>query len=189
MSEIIRWKTIKEPREKYFVEYDPANKCSHFALLSLTFWEEAEKDAVVSAMETEASVWLSRYAVPIMVSSFDKRGDLIDLKPVKDCNHLMAFIAPSSGDLISRWKLMKDGELPFEQTTAEYFHKVYLGLPSTTREEILQKQDQERAGLKIGLALLFLWLVIIPTALAWIQVGSATELGDEISSIKHGGTV
>ena len=168
MSEIIRWKTIKEPREKYLVEYDPANKPSHFAFLSLTFWEEAEKDVIVSAMETEASVWLSRYAVPIMVSSYDKCGDLIDLKPAKECNHLMTFVAPSSGDLVSSWKLVKDGELPSEQTTAEYFHKVYSGLPCITREEVQQKQDQERVGLRIGLALLFLWLVIIPATLAFL---------------------
>ena len=71
---------IKEDRGSYYVSYQPADARYPFAIVQLTFPEDGSDAATIArAMEKELEIWLTRYPVPIMISAFDAKDDLISL--------------------------------------------------------------------------------------------------------------
>ena len=70
--------SIKEKRGWYFVEYNPPANGSKLAHLFLVITIENARDIdVANAMETELKEWLNRYPVPLFVSAFDDKDDLL----------------------------------------------------------------------------------------------------------------
>ena len=61
----IRFASIKEDRDWYFVEYFPPLPNYRFSVLQLSILEPRDADAVATTMESEAKLWLARYPVPL----------------------------------------------------------------------------------------------------------------------------
>lgn len=102
---------IKDHRGNYFVGYQPADTRFSFAHLQLTFLDDGSDVAIVkSAMEHELKNWLSRFAVPVMVSAFDAKGDLIHVATGLGQSQLMGYVDPQSGEVIQLWGLLENDD-------------------------------------------------------------------------------
>jgi hypothetical protein len=57
----MRYESIKDARDWYYVEYSPPCSEIHSSSLHLTIEQEASAADVAEAMENEAQEWVSRY--------------------------------------------------------------------------------------------------------------------------------
>ncbi len=125
--------------------------------------DAANPGKVGSAMEDEASFWLRRYPVPVMVSAFNGAGDLIHLSP---SNHLMGK-TNNVGAIETRWGLLDSKELP--PLSSDLLRSVYHDLPFRTAEEIRTAAEKElrrtKSAMRLSIWLLILWLVVVPVAI------------------------
>jgi len=162
--ERIRFEKKEEHRGWYMVEYLPPIDSFRFATINLVVLQSVDCAKIVEAMESEARLWLARYPVPVMVSAFDEREDLIDLKPAKECNHLIAFFPRLNALASIRWELLKDEELPAEALDLDYLKKVYHDIPFRmwTNEDVLRVEREQRRTTTTAWLILFVWLVAIP---------------------------
>ncbi|OGC42000.1 hypothetical protein A2Y85_07005 [candidate division WOR-3 bacterium RBG_13_43_14] len=160
------WENLKENRGKYFVEYIPLRDKSLFASLNLVFLSHTKARKVANAMEREFSNWVSRFPVPLMVSSFDEKGNLISLNGVRPINHMVGFIDISTNKPVKYWRLLPDDAFPKEQLKENYIKKIYNGLSFKTKEELHQQNEPHRKQLRIGLFIIFVWIVIVPAIVA-----------------------
>lgn len=95
---------IKEHRGAYFVEYQPPVADATFATMNLVFIDAAENIAIVAAMNTELELWLQRYAVPLMITAWDAKENM--LRPNgEDTPHLVGWLSPSSTKAVHSWQL------------------------------------------------------------------------------------
>lgn len=164
----IFWEKIKESRGHYFVEYLPPRASTPFAALSLVFPNDLERTAVADAMEAELRYWLGRFPVPLMVSSFDGKENVIHLDGVRPCDHLIGFVKESDQGIVSSWRLMTEDELPKKQVERAYLERVYADLTFKTGEQISRDADRDRHFHRIGWFMLFAWLVVIPAIVAFL---------------------
>jgi len=165
--------SLKEPRGWYFVEYAPPIAGNPFALVSLTILNDSAVSAhsrISGAMEHELKHWLERYPVPVMVSAFDAAGDLISLEPSA---HLMGRTV-ESGSIQEAWGSLSGKPLPALGPVE--LKKIYHDVPFRTSEQIRFKAEQElhrtKSGIRQALALLILWLVIIPVTIELLGVAN-----------------
>lgn len=78
-DEVFRDK-LSEPRDGYFVEYSPVGTGMAFASLSLVFTSDSPDSVnVQKLMDDELTHWLARFPVPLFVSSFDAKGDVVQV--------------------------------------------------------------------------------------------------------------
>ncbi len=135
---------IKEHRGSYFVIYKPADVNSSLASVSLVFPETmVEATEVRQAMEQELKRWLNRFAVPVMLSAFDAKGDLIHFSEEPYESHLMGYIDPHSGGVVQKWGLFEEDEMPSEQKEAGYLERIYQGVPFRLQEKVREKVRHE----------------------------------------------
>lgn len=160
-----KYDPIKESRGWYFVEYHPPKSDSKYAVLHLVIMENASLDKIASAMETELKVFLNRYPIPILVFSFDSKGDSYNLGQVRTSNHLIGFLS-EDGQIQLHWQLLKDDEIPNRALDQEYVDKIYSGLTYKTYAEMATEQKKKRKQIKAGWVIIFIWLVVIPALLA-----------------------
>jgi hypothetical protein len=166
-----KYEPIKESRGWYFVEYYPPRNGERFATLYFVITEKASRKKIASTMEQELRDWLKRYPVPIMVSSFDNKGDLFNLDNVRTCNHLIGFWG--EGEQIRfYWKLLKDEEIPDVALDQEYVDKLYSGLVYKTYAELDSERRKKQRQIKKGWVIFFIWLVIIPAIYAIFEYSS-----------------
>lgn len=86
----IRFASIKEDRDWYFVEYFPPLSGYRFSVLQLSVLEPRDVREIVTAMEHEATTWLGRYPVPLMATAFALDGSVLSLSDVRPIDHLLA---------------------------------------------------------------------------------------------------
>lgn len=166
----LRFESIKESRGWYFAEYAPPI-CDHpFATIQLTILNDqdaADLARVASAMEHELAVWLKRYSVPVMVSSFNAAGYLICLQPETPSDHLMGRKL-ESGAMELVWRLLDSRTLPVY--SPEELRRIYYDIPFRTGEQIRSEAEASlktsKTAIRWGIALLILWLVVIPAGIA-----------------------
>ena len=133
------WEEVKEVRDKYFVIYKPINyRNSNIAHLQLIFTESKTTEEVAVLMENELELWISRFPLPIMVASFDEKGDLISLKKSRPNNILLGYIDPKTKSIISSWDKESNETQSFD-ISDETLHQVYKGLSYETRIEKSKK--------------------------------------------------
>jgi hypothetical protein len=135
---------LSEHREEYFVTYYPADGDDWLATVSLSFPANVDLLVVKSALEKELKYWLKRFPVPIMVSAFDAKDNVIRLPGDSDESHLTGYVDIQSQQLVYRWGLMKSDEVPSEQKEASYLEWTYQGIPIR-----LQQKVREEALLEI----------------------------------------
>jgi len=171
----LRFDPQREPRGWYFVEYSPPIAGNPFALVCLTILSDSDASdhaRITGAMEQELKHWLERYPVPVMVSAFDAAGDLISLEPSA---HLMGRPLESGG-IEKAWGSLSGKPLPV-LAPAE-LREIYHDIPFRTAEEIRSKAQQDlkrtKVGIRLSLALLIFWLVVIPVAIGLFGVENPT---------------
>jgi hypothetical protein len=103
-------------------------------------------------MEQELKLWLGRFPVPVMVSSFDATESLIRLPEETGSSHLMGYVDPKDGSLVTRLGLFENGEMPAAQMTSEHFRHVYRDLPFKLRRDVETKVEREQRHLRLGWA-------------------------------------
>ena len=166
----IRFEAVEEDRGSYFVTYQPPMPNCPFATLCLTFAKLLKKNKITSLMESEAEIWLKRYPVPLMVSSFDPKSDLIEINA--DGNHLVSWIDPRTNQITRSWKLKDLTKFCEVHPNQQNWAEIYQDIPYRTQADIKAKSDlnvkkkrMQKRSLKI---IIFLWVIIIPAA--WVIV-------------------
>jgi len=161
-SERIFFKSLKEDRGWYFVEYSPPQESFRFATLDLVISDEVDKAKIVQAMQTELLGWIARYPIPLMVSAFDATGNLIYLDSIKECNSLIGFLPKGQQAVNSSWRLLKNEELPDDALNRDHLKKVYSDIPFRTNEDIeCESKKYTRMLLSIRW-FFFFWAIIVP---------------------------
>ena len=165
-EEKLYFDTVKEDRGGFFVEYRPPSPGYRFASLQPVFAEHTEREVVAEAMESEATAWLRRYPIAVMVSASDNTGRLITLNPVKPCDHLFAFFRDAESEPIRMWRLLHHSELPSKPLDQAYLRRTYSDIPHKTGVELRRDAENHAKALQRGWLLLFVWLVLVPVAVA-----------------------
>lgn len=160
------FESLKESRGWYFVEYAPPVSLSPFANVQLTILSDTDvtkSSKIVSAMEDELSFWLARYDVPLMISAFDSKGDLISLG---SSSHLMGR-RNKLGEVDKIWGFFEKQELP--DLGPEALRSIYHDIPFRTAEQLRLETEhgdkRTKRGILISVALLITWLVVIPVTI------------------------
>lgn len=156
---------IRESRGWYFVKYSPPIIDTKFATLQLIIMEDASQEEIASVMEKELKVFLNRYPVPIMVSSFDSKDYLYNLGNTRTSNHLMGYLN-DDGQIQLYWQLLKENELPDIALNQEYIDRLYSGLTYKTYGELDAERKFKRKQINSGWIIFFIWLVVIPALIA-----------------------
>lgn len=166
MAERLLFNSIKEDRGRYFVEYSPPNPSTRFATLQVTTPDDAEVGDVARFMETEIELWLKRYPVPVMVSAFDGKGDLYDLSSVRPCDHLLGYSDEGKNEPLLFWKLLEDNKIPAHALNIDYLKRVYSSIPYKTSESLREDSEKHSREMRLGWAIIFAWLVVVPAIIA-----------------------
>lgn len=162
---IIRWKSLQEHRDTYFVEYIPASSSIYLASLVLTYTKEAPSaSSVVSDIEKEFKTWLQSFPVPLMATAVDRKGEGIDLSSLKEDRFLVGFI--EEGRIQSSWDKLNDSEFPDNQKRDEYRANVYRSLEAVTKDEVDANIAEHRKIVRTGWIIVFVWAVIVPALIA-----------------------
>jgi hypothetical protein len=159
---------IMEPRDGFNVEYVPARTGGAFATAGLTFTSEiVDAEKIKRSMDEELAFWLKLYRVPLFVSSFDAKGDLITIEPY---SHLMGFL-DADNHLIKRWGEFTNEELPADQVTQGYLANVYRNVPFRFAEDVRWKVRREARIMKVTGLSIVLFTVIIPVLIEMVSWG------------------
>lgn len=178
---------IKEGRAGYFVTYQSADCRLPFASVNLVFLEGADDTVrMAQAMEDELEFWLTRYAVPVMVSAFDAKGDLIHVRGGSGESHLMGYRDLKGGQIVRRWGLFKDDELPQEQAKAEYLQGIYHDVGFRDQATVHDTVDREYKSMaRTGKLIVFLVVgfgIVVPFLIELVSLG-IVWLGYALSAI------
>ncbi len=164
----IRYDSVKEAREWYYVEYSPPMGKAAFSVLSLTIEDvNADRERIAHAMEEEASVWVSRFPIPVMVSAFTMEDDLVYMDDIRPSNHVTAWSI--EGSTHRDWRLVSDDELPTVALNQAYLRQLFSHLPHRTGAQVsaeVQKQIKRR---KAGWWVVFVWAVVVPVGVAVLE--------------------
>ena len=157
-----KYDEIRKKHDKYFVIYYPVNrKKEKFASLHIIFTQLVDNKEATNIMEKELDKWISQYPLPIMVTSFDDKRDVITFKNNKESNHLIGYLNKESNRVIKYWDMKP---LPEVQLTDAYINLVYNGLSYKKRDDIEKESETgkkaKRRIVRFVDTTLFLWLVI-----------------------------
>lgn len=165
---------IKEHRGDYYVSYQPSDARFPSAFVQLIFLGNGHGVAgVKKAMERELQSWLSRFRVPVTVSSYDTKDDLIHVATEFDQSHLAGYFDPQTDQIIQRWGFLKNDELPPEQMEAGYLARVYEGVPFHLQEAVRQNALRENRMLGRSARIAIFLLVGVPVLIEMVSLGVA----------------
>lgn len=165
----IRFASIKEDRDWYFVEYFPPLPGYRFSVLQLSILESRDVGEIAAAMEHEATAWVSRYPVPLMATAFTLDGSVLSLSNARPIDHLLAWPETTTAKTILRWEIVKDDELPPVALDRNYLKQIFSGIPYKTGQEIRAAADKHFAALRVGWWLVFVWGVVVPLMVAILE--------------------
>jgi hypothetical protein len=184
-DDIVR-STIKEDRGDYFVSYRPADRHLPFANISVTFPVlDPELSQVRQAMLHEMRHWLSRFDIPVMITSFDIEDSIITVHDESDTCHLMAFIEPSTGATTQRWGLFRNDEIPDELCQPAHRTRMYAGVPTQSRRQVRKKAERQARMTGRVLRPLLLTMVGFPVAIELVALG-VNWLGHVLAALSIG---
>jgi len=162
--------TIKEGRDKYFVEYKPANKATLYALVLLTFPEKTLVEDVIQSMDSELHHWLERFPVPVMVMSFGATTDMLSLRPISSHDYLIGWRDCAADEIYKLWGPIEQMKLPAVQFADDHLQKVYKEIPFRIKSEVREKnRRQARSRGRAALAVLF-FLFVVPVLVEIISL-------------------
>ncbi len=164
------FKTIKEHRGKYFVEYVPTWPGGYFASLSVVILEHLGSSEIAEIMENECNTWIQRYPVPLMVTAFDDAESVIPLEGVRTCDHLIGLV--EDGKLVRHWKTLKNEEFSLGPLREPQLVNIYDNVPCSTKEERRIKAVQRAKTIRLGILVIAAWGVAVPTLVAFLGFAS-----------------
>jgi hypothetical protein len=106
-----------------------------------------------------------------MVSAFDAKDDLISVHGEEGESHLMGYIDPQTGEVVRRWGLLRNEEMPTAQKSAEYLERVYHGIPYRLQTEVQEKALREARTTGRVIRLIVFFTVILPVLIEIISLG------------------
>jgi hypothetical protein len=171
-ADAIYFDRIKETGGWYYVEYLPPLPSIPFATLSLVIPGEADPARVAEAMETELSTWLTRYPIPLMVSSFDAADSLLRLSSVRECDHVMGWIDPTTRQAQSRWRLVGDHEIPSLPMSSDFLKRVYSNISFRTSADLATAAESNARSARLGWWIVFVWAAVVPAVVAIVEWAS-----------------
>lgn len=162
---------IKEHRGKYYVEYNPAIWCSPIAVVNLTFPESVvDVESVRQAMERELEYWLNKYPVPVMVTAWDAKEDMIHVS-ANDESSLFGYANRQTRQLKKLWGVPRNSELPEDQMNEKHFSLVYDGLPYRSQADTQQKALRDAIARGRIIRLIVLLVVGVPLLIQIVSLG------------------
>jgi hypothetical protein len=169
---------LKQSRSNYFVSYSPADcRQPEFAILNLTFQTgRPSNDHIRRYMEEELLIWLNRFPVPLMVSSFDESDSFLHLSDRSDDSILMGYIDPNSGAVVSKWALLRQDQLPAAQLSKEYLQKIYTSVPTRLRREVELAAEEKNRQFRKALLIVksgFIFVAAVPLLIEMVSWGIA----------------
>lgn len=174
---------IKEHRGDYYVSYQPADTRFSSAAAHLTFLGNGHDVAdVKKAMERELQSWLSRFRVPVTVSAYDAKDDLIQVATEFSQAHLAGYVDPQTGQIIQQWGFPKDDELPSDQMDARYLARVYEGVPFRLQETVRQNAMREARTMGRSIRMIVFLLAGVPLLIEIVSLG-VTWVGHILAGI------
>lgn len=177
---------IKVHRGNYYVSYQPADARFPSASVHLTFLGNGHDVAdVKKAMERELQSWLSRFRVPVGVSSYDAKDDFIHVAPEFAQSHLAGYVDLQTGQIIQWWGFPQESEFPSEQMDAGYLARVYEGVPFRLQEAVRQNALCETRMLGRSASIALFLLVGVPVLIEMISLG-VTWLGHVLAGVSIG---
>lgn len=165
----IRFASIKENRDWYYVEYFPPLPNYRFSVLQLSVLEPHDVDTIVTAMETEARNWVRRYPVPLMATAFTLDGSVLPLSSASPIDHLIAWLDTNESREVLRWELVADAELPAVALDRDFLRRIFSDVPFRTGREMRETGAKSFAALRVGWWMVFLWAVVVPLGVAVLE--------------------
>lgn len=173
---------IKEHRGDYYVSYQPADAHFPSAFVQLTFLDDGHDVAdVKKAMERELQNWLSRFNVPVAVSSYDAKDDIIQVAAEFFQSHLVGYVDPQTGQIIQQWGFPETDQLPSEQMEVGHLARVYEGVPFRSQEMVRQNSLRKARQLGRSVRMVVLLLVGVPVLIEMASLG-VTWLGHVLAA-------
>jgi len=120
-------------------------------------------------MEAELEHWLRRYSIPIMVSAFDRKGDLVRLENSRGCDHLIGYLDGKTHEVVRAWRLVKNEELPSDALNKSYLREIYSDIPFRTKPQLREAAQEEAKRLRVGWWVVFIWAAVVPAAVAILE--------------------
>lgn len=154
------FRSLKENRDAYFVEYTPALASDGLAKLSLVFVEQPSKPEIASLMEIECRTWMKRFSVPLFVSAFDLKDDVIHPCEDDSLSYLLGTIA--SDGIALHWRGNGSSSIPINPIDDERLLAIYQGIPHSTKAERSARVRKAVRAQRIGWLLVVAWLVGVP---------------------------
>ena len=168
----IRFGSLKEDRDWYFVEYSPPIPNYRFSALQLTVVEPRNAEAVAAVMEVEAKEWLVRYPVPLMATAFSLDGSVLSLDGVRPISHLMAWVESAELPAVFQWALVENEALPGLALNKEGLEKIFADVPGKTGRKIHEEIARKAASQRVGWWLVFVWAIVVPLVVAVVEWSS-----------------
>lgn len=164
----IRYDSIKEAREWYYVVYFPPMSNYAFSILSLTIEDQdASVSKVAQVMEQEAAEWVNRFNVPVMVSAFTIEDDLLRMEGVRPSDHLMAWSNECKTHI--EWRLVPNEELPVIALDTAYIRRIFADVQHRTGAQVHAEVRDYTRQMRVGWWLVFAWAVVVPLGVAVLE--------------------
>jgi hypothetical protein len=177
---------IKESRSQYYVTYHPADCRSEFAYLYLTFTDfKTPLGEVEKAMESELDIWIQRYPVPVMITSFDLSEDIFPVRSDTLKSHLFGYLDSASNQIVKQWGGIENRFFPKEQLGERYLETVYQDVPFRKADEVRARGKAESRNLALGSWMILFLLFVVPVIIEAISLG-VSWLGYVVSGISIG---
>lgn len=167
--EKIYFSAVKENRNQYYVEYYPPAPAYLFATLSITFLAAYSHHEIIEIMEQEATIWLKKYPISLMVSSFDDAGDLIYLNDLKPESHLICFYNSTKTVVEFHWALLRNEQIPQDALDTDYLLEVYESFNKKTSDELKLEAEKHHKQMRLGMKIVVFWAVGLPTLVMVIE--------------------
>lgn len=151
---------IKKEGKGYFLEYKPDYDIN-LAMVALTFTDLIEKSEIKKIMKQELVLWLKKYNVPTMISSFDVTGSFVDIND-NGASHLIGWIDTKTNELKKYWD--------FEEDLKDKIDDFKLGWDSIIEDipqiDIQKQADKNRKQIikktRRYYLFIFIWIFVIP---------------------------
>ena len=179
----LQFESVEEDRGWYLVEYLPPQVDNWFATLNVQVIESGTDEAVAEAMEREGDLWLDRYPVPILVTAFDDADGLRELNGARPSDHLMVYIDAATGEHHRSWGTPSANDVPHDELDDETLLRIYEHIPVTRVTEAEREAEfrafarSVRAGRRLVLTWLLVWLAAIPVAVGIFEWAGPRWLG------------
>lgn len=172
MDQKIYFDILKEKGNGFFVQYHPPTTGFLFASLTITYLAEVNIIDVIKELEKQNKKWTERYPITVMSNAFDKRGNLIDLSPIKPTNYLTSLIHENT--IENHWTIIENNAFPSNVLDSTFLLNIYSDINYKTQSEINFTVYQKEKSIKHFKTLLIIWAVVIPVFISLLEFFSPT---------------